>query len=71
MEAMLGISLYSYPYLNWQKCYVFLTIVYFYSSTELEKSAEQVLPGKGRGRGERVEAWAGGRNDSNKQCMHM
>jgi hypothetical protein len=26
MEAMLGISLYSFPYLNWQKCFVFLII---------------------------------------------
>jgi hypothetical protein len=49
---MLGISLYSCPYLNYQKSYVFLIIVYFYSSTELEKSAEQVLPGR-EGREER------------------
>jgi hypothetical protein len=45
MEATLGISLYSYPYLNWQKCYVFLIIVYVYISTKLEKRVEQVLPG--------------------------
>jgi hypothetical protein len=45
MEAMLGISLCSYPYLNWQKRYVFLIIAYVYSSTELEKRAEQVMPG--------------------------
>jgi hypothetical protein len=44
MEAILGISLYSYPYLNYQKHFVFLIIAYVYSSTKLEKRAEQVLP---------------------------
>jgi hypothetical protein len=64
MKAMLVISLYSCPYINWQKCYIFLIIAYFYSSMKLEKSTEQVLPGReGRG-GKRVEAGAGGRNDS-------
>jgi hypothetical protein len=48
MEAMLGISLYSYPYLNKQKCFVFLIIAFVFSSTKLEKSAEQVLPGSRR-----------------------
>jgi hypothetical protein len=33
MEAMLGISLYSYPYLKLAKCYVFLIISYVFSST--------------------------------------
>jgi hypothetical protein len=41
MEAMLGISLYSYPYLKLAKT---LIIAYVFSSTELEKRAEQVLP---------------------------
>jgi hypothetical protein len=51
MKAMVGISLYSWPYLNEQKCYVFLIIACFYSAMELEKSADQVLPGsEGRGR---------------------
>jgi hypothetical protein len=62
MEAMLGISLYSYPYLNQQNHFVFLIIAYVFSSTKLVIRAEQVLPGsKGgarRGRGQRV----GGRN---------
>jgi hypothetical protein len=58
MKVMLGISLYSCPYLNWQKCYVFLIIAYFYSSTELEKSTEQVLPGREEG-----EDGAGGRRE--------
>jgi hypothetical protein len=44
MEAMLGISLYSYPISNEQKHYVFLIIAYVFSSTKLEKRAEQVLP---------------------------
>jgi hypothetical protein len=42
---------------------------YFYSSTELEKSAQQVLLGSEEGGGERVEAGAaGGRNDLNNVC---
>jgi hypothetical protein len=54
METMLGLSLYSYPYLNQQKCFVFLIIAYVFSSTKLEIRAEQVLPGSeagGRGLG--------------------
>jgi hypothetical protein len=54
METMLGISLCSYPYLNQQKCLVFLVIAYVFSSTKLGKRAEQVLPGSeewGRGQG--------------------
>jgi hypothetical protein len=64
VEAMLGISLYSYPYLNWQKHYVFLIIAYFYTSTKLEKRAERIClevrgaGGEGRGRGH----GAGGRS---------
>jgi hypothetical protein len=47
---MLGISLYSYPYLNYQKHFVFLIIAYAFCSTKLEERAEQVLPGsKGGG----------------------
>jgi hypothetical protein len=55
MEAMLGISLYSYPYLNEQKHYVFLIIVFIYSSIKLEKRAEQVLPGSNGGGWEKGE----------------
>jgi hypothetical protein len=54
MEAMLGISLCSCPYLNQQKRFVFLVITYAFSSTKLEKRAEQVVPGSeggGRGKG--------------------
>jgi hypothetical protein len=48
---MLGISLYSYPYLNKQKHFVFLIIPYVFS-TKLEIMAEQVLPKSGvAGRG--------------------
>jgi hypothetical protein len=69
MEAMLGISLYSYLYLNQKKCFVFLIIAYVFSSTKLEISAEQILPGsraEGRreGCGCRGEKWP-------KQCMHI
>jgi hypothetical protein len=45
MEAMLGISLYSYPYLNWKKCFVSLIIAFVFSPTKLEIRAEQILPG--------------------------
>jgi hypothetical protein len=45
MEAMLGISLYSYPYRNSQKQFVFLIIANVFSSTKLDKRVEQVLPG--------------------------
>jgi hypothetical protein len=49
---MLGICLYSYPYLNQQKCLVFLIITYVFSSTKLEIRAEQILPGSERVSGE-------------------
>jgi hypothetical protein len=62
MEAMLGISLYSYLYLNYQKRFVFLTIAYVFSSTKLEIRAEQVLSGSERGWGEREGAGDGGKN---------
>jgi hypothetical protein len=66
MEAMLGISLYSSPYLKLAKTLVFLIIAYVYSSTKLDKRAEQVLPGS-EGVGE-----AGRRNEKcAKQCMHI
>jgi hypothetical protein len=68
MEAMLGISLYSCPYLHYQKLYVFLIIGYFYSSTELEKSAKHVLPRSEGGGWENVGAGDGGRNDPNNVC---
>jgi hypothetical protein len=68
MEAMLGISLYSYPYLNQQKCFVLPIIAYVFSSTKLEIRAEQVLPGSEGGGGER-EGW-GAEEKCPKQCMH-
>jgi hypothetical protein len=44
MKAMLGISLYSYPYLNQQKRFV-LIIVSTLSPIKLEIRAKQFLPG--------------------------
>jgi hypothetical protein len=70
MEAILGISPHSYPYLNWQKRFVFLIITYVYSSTKLEKGAEQVLPRSKGGGGKREEKGAGGRNDPNNECTY-
>jgi hypothetical protein len=45
IEAMLGIFLNSYPYLNQQKHFVFLIIAFTFSSTKLEIRAEWILPG--------------------------
>jgi hypothetical protein len=70
MEAMLGISLYSYPYLNQQKRFVSLTIAYVFSSTKLEKRAEQVLPGSGGG-GEVMGGRGQGRRGEMTQTMYV
>jgi hypothetical protein len=66
MEAILGIFLYSYPYLNQQKRYVFI-IVYVYSSTKLERREEQILPRSEGGWGKRDGGGKGaaGRNGPN------
>jgi hypothetical protein len=56
LEAMLGISLYSYPYLKLAKKHC---LSYIFSSTKLEKRAEEVLPGSEGGRGEREEVGYG------------
>jgi hypothetical protein len=70
MEAMLGIPLYSYPYVKLAKCYAFLIIAYVFSSTKLEKRADQDLPGNEVGREEKDEA--GGKGERwLKQCMHI
>jgi hypothetical protein len=47
MEAMLGISLYSYLYLKVAKRYVFLISYVFPSKNSENKGAEQVLPRRG------------------------
>jgi hypothetical protein len=68
MEAILGISLYSYCYFKLAKCYIFLIVVYVFSSTKLEKRTEQALPGseevEGRGTGQ------GGENGPNNICTY-
>jgi hypothetical protein len=68
MEAMPGISVYSYPYLNWQNGYVFLIIAYVYSSTKLEKRTEQVLSGSEGAWGE--EGGEGGQGGEMTQIMY-
>jgi hypothetical protein len=70
METILGISLYSYPYLNQQKCFVFLITSCIFSPTKLEERAEQVLPGSkghwlGGGGGEQREGM------TQTMCAHM
>jgi hypothetical protein len=64
MEAMLGISLYSYPCLNYQKCFVFFIIAYVFSSTKLEKRAEQEVRWGEGGKG------AVRRNGPNNVCTY-
>jgi hypothetical protein len=70
MEAMLGISLYSYIYLKLAKMLCFFIISCVFSSTKLEKRVEQVLPGSrgvgvmGKGVGVRR------RNDSGNVYTH-
>jgi hypothetical protein len=57
MEAMLGISLYSYLYLKEAKILFLPHYLLCFSSTKLEKRAEQDLPGSEKrvgGGGERV-----------------
>jgi hypothetical protein len=68
IEAMLGTSLYSYPYLNFQKCFVFLIIAYVFSSMKLEIRAEQVLPRRREGGRERERMGTGRRNVPNNVC---
>jgi hypothetical protein len=53
MEAMLGIFLYGYLYLKLAKMYAFRIFPHVFSSTKLEKRAEQVLPGSEGGGGMR------------------
>jgi hypothetical protein len=68
MEAMLGISLYTYRYLKLANTLVFLIIACVFSSTKLEKRAEQVLPGS-EGVGVKGRGWgAGGRDGPNNVC---
>jgi hypothetical protein len=50
MEAMLGISLYSYPNSTIKNALSFL-LCFVFSSTKLEIRAEQVLPGSEGGWG--------------------
>jgi hypothetical protein len=66
MEAMLRISLYSYPYLSQQKRFFFLIIAYVFSSTKLEIRAEQILPERKAVRGQ-----GGMGKKCPKQCMHI
>jgi hypothetical protein len=70
MEAMLGISLYSYPYLNKQKCFVFLII----AMSSLQQNWRRVqnrfcLEARGEGGGERGYGSVG-RNDPNNVCTY-
>jgi hypothetical protein len=65
MEAMLGISLYSYPYLKLAKTICLCIIAYVFSSTKLEKWPEQALPGRRRVGGRKVGLGTEGRSGPN------
>jgi hypothetical protein len=69
MEPMLGISLYSYPYLKLAKmlCLSYYCLCLLFN--QIGEKAEQVLPGSKGDSGERE----GGRGQGAEmaQCMHM
>jgi hypothetical protein len=69
MEAMLGISLYSYPYLDKQKCFVFLIIAYVFSSQKWRKGQNRFCLEARVGWGER-EGAGGRRNGPNNVCTY-
>jgi hypothetical protein len=70
MEAMLGISLYSNPYLRLAKTLCFLIIAYVFSSTKLEKRQNRFCL-EVKAVGEIGKGWGkGGRNDPNNVCTY-
>jgi hypothetical protein len=75
MEAMLGISLCSYPYLSKNALSFLLLLMssqkFSNFSTKLEKRAEQVLPGSERGWGQREGVGGSGGEKCPKHCMHI
>jgi hypothetical protein len=68
MEAMLGISLYSYPYLKLAKPLCLSYYCYVVSSTKLEKRAEQVLL-RSEGGGREMKG-IGGKGEEMAQTMY-
>jgi hypothetical protein len=72
MEAMLGISLYSYLYLKLAKMLCLSYYLYVFSSTILEKRAEQFLPGSKEGGRHRERVGMRGTGERwPKHCMHI
>jgi hypothetical protein len=72
MEAMLGISLYSYLYLNLAEMLCLSYYLLCFSSTKLEKRAEQVLPGReGFGKDRAGEDGGHGGEMVQTMCVHM
>jgi hypothetical protein len=70
MEAILGISLYNYPYLKLAKTLCLSYYCLCLLLIKLEKRAEQVLPGSEEG--EREREGAGGRGERwPKESMHI
>jgi hypothetical protein len=67
METILGISLYSYPYLNWQKGHVFLIIPYVYSN-KIEKKGRTGFAWKRGGVGS--EEGSGGLGEEMSQTIY-
>jgi hypothetical protein len=66
IEAMLGISLYSYPHLKLAKMLCFHIIAYVFLSTKLKKRVEQVLAGRDRGWGKKGAGRGGGRGEGGR-----
>jgi hypothetical protein len=71
MEAMLGICLYSCSYLKLAKMPVFHIIAYVFSSTKLEKRAEQVLSGSEGGGRKRERGGGQGSKMAQTMSAHM
>jgi hypothetical protein len=71
MEAMLEISLYSFPYLRYQKRFIVLIIAYVFSSTNWKKRAEKVLPGREEGGREERECRGQGGEMTQTMYAHM
>jgi hypothetical protein len=70
MEATLGLSLYSCLYLKLAKMLSFL-LSHIFSSTKMEKRAEQVLPGSRGMEGRRGKGGRrGGRNGPKNVCTY-
>jgi hypothetical protein len=71
METMLGISLYSYPYLNYQKRFVFLIIAYVFLFNKIRDKGRTGSAWKWGDGGERERGRGAGVEMAQIMCAHM